>query len=156
MTESEPRDPVDQLLDVFVFAPLGLVTSIREFLPQLAKKGRQQVASARTVGQYAIHQEAPKLLNRIRPTPPPPPPEGVAAPTRAEVETPPAPAPASAGPRPDVSTLAIPGYDTLSASQVVQRLAGLSRDELEAVRAYEEAGRARKTVLARVAQLQAA
>jgi hypothetical protein len=37
---------------------------------------------------------------------------------------------------------------------VVQRLAGLSADELEAVRAYEESGRKRKTILARVQQLQ--
>ena len=50
--------------------------------------------------------------------------------------------------------LAIPGYDALSASQVVQRLAGLSPAELESVRAYEEATRGRKTILSRVAQLQ--
>ena len=60
------------------------------------------------------------------------------------------------GPRPDPNALAIPGYDSLSASQVVQRLTGLSRPELEAVHAYEEAGRGRKTILTRVAQLQAA
>ena len=58
------------------------------------------------------------------------------------------------GAAPSVDSLAIPGYDTLSASQVVQRLGGLSADELEAVRAYEEASRKRKTILARVEQLQ--
>jgi len=57
-------------------------------------------------------------------------------------------------PGPRVESLAIPGYDTLSASQVVQRLGGLSAEELEAVRAYEESGRKRKTILARVQQLQ--
>ncbi len=41
----------------------------------------------------------------------------------------------------DPAELAIPGYDTLSASQIVQRLPGLSPDELEAVRLYELAGR---------------
>jgi hypothetical protein len=51
--------------------------------------------------------------------------------------------------------LAIPGYDSLSASQVVQRLAGLSSEELAAVGAYESAHRARRTVLTRVHQLQA-
>jgi hypothetical protein len=44
--------------------------------------------------------------------------------------------------------LAIPSYDSLSASQVVQRLAGLSREEVEAVRAYESATRGRRTILA--------
>jgi hypothetical protein len=55
---------------------------------------------------------------------------------------------------PDVATLAIPGYASLSASQVVQRLAGLSDDELEAVRLYETANRGRRTILTRVGQLQ--
>jgi hypothetical protein len=53
-------------------------------------------------------------------------------------------------------TLAIPDYDSLSASQVVPRLEGLEADELEAVRVYEEATRGRKTILSKIAQLQAA
>jgi hypothetical protein len=52
--------------------------------------------------------------------------------------------------------LAIPEYDTLSASQVVPRLGGLSPEELEAVRRYEAANRGRKTILGRIAQLQSA
>jgi hypothetical protein len=51
--------------------------------------------------------------------------------------------------------LAIPDYDTLSASQVVPRLGGLDSDELEAVRRYEAAGRGRKTILNKIAQLAA-
>lgn len=54
----------------------------------------------------------------------------------------------------DSDDLAIPGYDSLSASQVVQRLAGLAPGELEAVRTYEAATRGRRTILARVSQLQ--
>jgi hypothetical protein len=50
--------------------------------------------------------------------------------------------------------LAIPGYDALSASQVVQRLDGLMPAELEEVRAYELATRGRRTVLNKIAQLQ--
>jgi hypothetical protein len=53
-----------------------------------------------------------------------------------------------------VDDLAIPEYDSLSAPQVVQRLSGLRRDELEAVRRYELAHRGRKTILNKVAQLQ--
>lgn len=49
--------------------------------------------------------------------------------------------------------LAIPGYDSLSASQVVQRLAGLSQEELAAVGQYEAAHRGRRTILTRVGQL---
>jgi hypothetical protein len=57
-------------------------------------------------------------------------------------------------PGPDATSLAIPGYDTLSASQVVPRLDGLTAEELDAVRRYEAAGRGRKTILNKVAQLQ--
>ncbi len=52
------------------------------------------------------------------------------------------------------ATLAIPDYDGLSASQVVNRLAGLTPEELDAVRSYELATRGRKTILSKVAQLQ--
>jgi hypothetical protein len=58
------------------------------------------------------------------------------------------------GGAPDAAGLAIPGYDSLAASQVVQRLAGLSADELAAVGAYESSHRARRTILTRVRQLQ--
>jgi hypothetical protein len=54
---------------------------------------------------------------------------------------------------PAVATLAIPAFDTLSASQVVQRLDGLSREELVSVRAYETSTRGRRTILNRVDQL---
>ena len=54
---------------------------------------------------------------------------------------------------PPVGSLAIPGFDTLSASQVVPRLDGLGRADLVAVRAYEAAHRRRRTVLGRVDQL---
>jgi hypothetical protein len=51
------------------------------------------------------------------------------------------------------ASLAIPGYDSLSASQVVQRLEGLSSSELEEVRRYEATHRQRRTILHRVEQL---
>jgi hypothetical protein len=52
-----------------------------------------------------------------------------------------------------LSALAIPGYDSLSASQVVQRLAGLSHSELIEVREHEQSHRHRRTILNRVEQL---
>jgi hypothetical protein len=55
---------------------------------------------------------------------------------------------------PPPDDLAIPGYDALSASQVVQRLDGLAAGELEAVREYETATRGRRTILSKIAQLQ--
>jgi hypothetical protein len=87
--------------------------------------------------------------------PAPPAPPAAPAPT-------PTPAPASeaaAGGEvtdltvPGVDELAIPDYDELSASQVVERLEGLGPDELEAVRRYETAHRGRNTILGKLAQL---
>jgi hypothetical protein len=54
---------------------------------------------------------------------------------------------------PTAATLGIPDYDELSASQVVERLDGLQPGELDAVRAYEEAHRARRTILYKIEQL---
>jgi hypothetical protein len=56
----------------------------------------------------------------------------------------------------DAQSLAIPGYDSLSASQVVERLSGLNQEELAAIGSYEAAGRGRRTILNRVAQLRSA
>ncbi|HEY5171877.1 MAG TPA: hypothetical protein VIK54_09145, partial [Acidimicrobiia bacterium] len=49
--------------------------------------------------------------------------------------------------------LPIPGYDALSASQVVERLMGLTRAELDAVHAYEASHRQRRTILGKIEQL---
>lgn len=168
-----PRhDPVEQLLDVFVYAPLGLAIEAADLLPKLAERGRQrlggQVTVARMVGELAVRQgqrRAEKLVERMReqqreprpsrpgprstrptnaPRPGPGPVSDVGA---ARASAPPGPTPS------DATGLAVPGYDTLSASQVVPRLEGLTAGELEAIRTYEQAHRARKTVLTRIDQL---
>ncbi len=55
---------------------------------------------------------------------------------------------------PASNPLGLSSYDSLAASQVIPRLDALSTAELEAVRAHESAGRNRRTILNRVAQLQ--
>jgi hypothetical protein len=167
---TDERNPVDQVIDLFVYAPIGLALSARDELPALVEKGRSrvegQVAMARVIGQFALAQgqkEAEKLVRQAveRLQGPASPPAAAPAPEAATAPTPrraPAPATAPAGRRrPDLSDdhLAIPGYDSLSASQVLPRLTGLDRAELEAVRAYESAGRKRRTILNRIEQLQA-
>jgi hypothetical protein len=54
---------------------------------------------------------------------------------------------------PEVDALPIPDYDELSASQVVERLDGLDRASLEAIRRYELGHRGRNTILGKIAQL---
>jgi hypothetical protein len=59
------------------------------------------------------------------------------------------------GPEPVTTSgeLPIPGYDLLSATQVIERLEGLASPELLAVKTYELAHRARTTILGKIAQL---
>ena len=60
-----------------------------------------------------------------------------------------------AGETPPVASLAIPDYESLAASQVVPRLAGLTPAERAAVGRFETANRGRRTILNRIAQLEA-
>ena len=57
MATDEPdagQDPVERLLDLCVFAPLGFVTDASRVIPDLAERGRQQVTVARMVGEFAV------------------------------------------------------------------------------------------------------
>ncbi|HEX9968849.1 MAG TPA: hypothetical protein VGB03_01825, partial [Acidimicrobiales bacterium] len=62
------KSPVEQALDLFVYAPLGLVLSAGEELPRLAEKGRAQATMARMVGQFVVAQgrrEAEKAMGGV-------------------------------------------------------------------------------------------
>ncbi len=156
--------PLSKLADVVFYLPIGVAVRAVEEIPKLAAEGRarftRQAPLARMVGQMAVAQGRRRvegLFDRA--------PSGKEAPAPAADAADAADAGVvvpirdlaaeEARPAPPVGDLPIPGYDSLSASQVVQRLPGLSPDELDAVRAYEQASRGRKTVLLRVAQLRA-
>jgi hypothetical protein len=171
---------VDRAADVLVFAPIGLFFEAPSLLPKLAQQGRVQVRNARMFGEHAVRRGEARVRRHVddieehatgvlrmfgvlpeeRPgAPAPAPPTGPRGDGPAGDETPvtsngDAPAPPTAA-GPSAGELAIPDYDSLSASQVVTRLDGLTPDELEAVRTYESAHRGRKTILNKVAQLQA-
>jgi hypothetical protein len=190
---TEDRDPLEQLLDVALYAPLGLALSARERLPELAERGRREIDSrvpaARFVGQMVLDQGSKEVKKRVDDLPrrvkevltglgllaastlldddqsPGPDDDGepasapvpaVPATNAVEPVVPPIVVPVADAPDAEAASLPIPGYDTLSASQVVQRLPGLSADELDAVSTYEAARRARKIVLLKAAQLRAA
>jgi len=170
---SDRNEPLEQFLDLAVYAPIGLVLLVREQLPTLVGKGRETVTGrvrvARFIGQFAVakgRQEIERRLAEARTPSRPATPTATASPS--PVREPPlaspvvivaddaAAAPASPRAAGDDAALPIEGYDALAASQVVGRLAGLDADGLEQVRLHETAHRARRTVLARIAQLQAA
>lgn len=199
---------VEQALDAFVYAPIGLIFDGPALFPKLVEKGRNQVNVARMMGQMAVQMGQSEAEKRVKeaqgqvhdtlvglgvvpaartgePAPDKP------APEKPTVEAPAAePAPkaaakkspaskssakkapakkrpakkatarkapakkAAASKAPAVDTLVIVDYDSLSASQVVSRLRGLTNDDLAAVQAYESASRGRKTILTKIVQLQ--
>jgi hypothetical protein len=190
---SDHKSPVDQAIDLAVYAPIGLAVLARDLgaaaLAELAKRGRSEVDQAqkqlgnqitqyRFVGQYAVDQEIrPKvepLIGELRkaferftgtsaPTPSAPfvpnpasPPAMANGHVTGAAGAPPSPERTAvdfAAERAAAAALPIPDYDELSASQVVERLAGLTPSELEAVAGYESARRRRKTILSRIEQL---
>ena len=160
MAMADEKSPVDQLLDLFLFAPLGFVCGSRELYPKLAEEGRAQLAAriqvARMIGQFAVRkgqQEAAKAMDRHRAATPSAPDSTSGPDTTADNVV------ALHHDLADMdditeADLAIPSYGTLAASQVVSRLEGLAPVELETVRRYEVAHRGRKTVLGKIANLQ--
>jgi len=175
VTEGDDKSPVDQIADLLVYVPIGLFFEAPTLLPKLAEQGRVHTRNARLFGQFAIRHGEAEVRRRLagfedqtagllralgmlpdddqgR--------SGDAAHTRAperaasRSDRSSVVAPEAAEPGPDVADLAITDYESLSASQVVTRLPGLTLDELEAVRAYEVAHRGRKTILNKIAQLQ--
>jgi hypothetical protein len=176
---SKGKSQVQWVLDVLVYAPAGLAQSAAEELEKLAGKGRHrvegQVHTARLVGQFAVQtarsqaeqaiQAAAARWSRGGGAPGYTASPGEAAGAEARVGEPDHEIHEERGKSPreglttngndsaTTSVLAIPGYDSLSASQVVQRLGGLSREELEDVREHELSNRHRRTILNRVDQL---
>lgn len=175
MTEPE-KSPVDSLLDVVVYAPIGAFFRGPQAMRDLAAEGRSQVGNARVVGKLALDRglaEAERLGEAAQQVVN----DALVAAARAAG----APLAGSRPPDDDATTephgqpasptlrvvpadddgglaaaeLPIPDYDNLSASQVVPRLADLAIDELDAVRDYEQSHRGRMTILSRIAQLQA-
>ena len=159
----EHRSAVDRLADLVFYGPLGLALDYRRVLPHLAKRGRRQIAFTRTIGRYTVHHGRDRLSGMLDGLLPgsgaaeaPPTPAGASGsePAPDVPDRAPAPSPEPGEPPTPESPLPIPQYDSLSAIQVVPRLDGLDGAELEQIRAYEAATRARRTILAKIGQLQ--
>jgi hypothetical protein len=140
-------------------------------LPKLRNRARQRLTNLGNVaGQLlrtagVLHPPSPARApispaSPTRAAPPVPTPEPPVVHRRSESATTAtgngahATAATATGSGPTSSELPIPGYDALSASQVVERLAGLADEELEAVRAYEASHRNRRTILGKIEQLE--
>jgi hypothetical protein len=135
------RARTDEVVDLVTVTAGGLLDLAGIRLP-----GSSDGAEGTDTAAEAAPTAPPAGTNGARPSADPAPAPEAASHDAHSVPTEPAPVP---------DDLAIPGYDSLSAFQVVPRLDGLGGDELEAVRQYEHATRGRRTILSRIAQLQA-
>lgn len=161
---TDQKRPIEQAVDIALYAPLGFLLEARKLLPTFVERGRNQVTMTKIVGKFAVDQgrkEAGKVLTSARERSMPAAParpgsaaagsSGSAAAGTAAAAAQAPTAQSGAG----AADLAIPSYDSLAASQVIPRLESLSPDELSAVARYELDHRARKTILGKISQLQA-
>ncbi len=52
----DSKNPIDQLMELLVYAPVGLIYEYEDVLPQLVKRGKSQVQLAKVLGQMASQQ----------------------------------------------------------------------------------------------------
>lgn len=54
----EERNPLDWVLDLSVYAPLGFALEFRRLVPELAEAGRRQIEFSRSLGRAALRTMA--------------------------------------------------------------------------------------------------
>lgn len=163
MPGDDDRDEaVERLLDLFLYAPIGLVTSGTEHLDEYVRKGRERAVVARTMGEFALRGVDDRVASAFG---------GMEtmvreflrivvassgprrSSTSAAPPSPPAPSTATADtPGTGVDDL-VPGYDGLTAREIVALLDTLDPAGLDRVESHESAGRNRSTILTRIRRL---
>ena len=148
---SEEENLGEQLLDLLLYAPIGLLLEAKDLIPKLADRGRGQVALTRLAGKVAGNREHtdPALLFRQLLS---------AAGTAMNSMT----ADKSEDDLDDHQDfgdddagLPIENYNTFSAPQLLQKLEALDQGQLDTILAYELTHRDRQTVTNRIRQLSA-
>lgn len=157
--QDDVANPTDQLLDLLVYAPVGLALEAVDNLPKYVERGKSQVTIgrflARTVakkGSSTIESLGERFVNEasqvvvdlfgIDLTPD--------ADTDAPVVHPTEPAQSAD------SDLPIGEYDSQAAAQIVKLLSQLTSEERDQIEAHEVANRNRVTILRKITQLREA
>lgn len=116
------RGPIARALDLGVFAPLGLALEFRTVIPELAEAGRRQIAFSQSLGRTAIKA----ILNGLD-------------------------ADGRVAQKPASETVALPGYDEMTARAVVAIIRDSDAATLSWMRDHETANKQRVTVLRAIA-----
>jgi hypothetical protein len=160
---NDERTPVDQAVELLIYAPIGLFYERDELVPRLVRRGRSQVQLARVLGQLAVRQGQTRLEDHVGGALVPAGAGlarlltevgsrvGLAPPRGSDAAGPPAadPAPEPPGPPP----LPIAGYDQLPARVIITLLLDLTPAQRRVVRDHEEQHRRRKTILHQIGRL---
>lgn len=158
MAKKDPEPTTEQqLVDLFVYAPIGIALEAVDNMPKFVERGKSQL----TIGRFLARTAAKKGGSTL---------EGMAerfvndasqvivdlfgidlTPDGAEDDAP-VVKPAKAVEAGDVE-LPIADYDSQAAAQIVKLLAQLTPDEWDQIEAHETAGRGRVTILRKITQL---
>jgi hypothetical protein len=134
---TEPKPPLEQLLEFALFAPIGLALAFCDNLPKVKpiglKEVNQQISSARMIGTLTVNQARREVEKLLAPKP-----RTVTDPPIDTVAVPPLP---------------ITNYDSMTAAQIIGLLDALTPAERHRVAEHEKAHRNRRTVLGRIDQL---
>lgn len=168
--EATDGNPAEQLIELLLYAPIGLLYEYQEILPKLVKRGKSQVQIARIMGQMAVSRSqsdparavgdlatlastivakvVTELGTQIGLAPDKAPAEGQAPSAEPgavndKVDAEPQPA----------KPLPVARYDELTAREIIPLLEDLTTDQRERVAAHERSNRKRKTVLAKLDRL---
>ena len=165
MADAPDRRPIDQWIDLFVYAPVGFVYEYQDVLPKLIRRGKSQVQIAKLLGTMAAKQGQRTVNSRLEDVI-----DGATSGVAqgiTEIGTRVGLAPESSTERADANgageaevdgaerPLPIAGYDDLTAKQVISVLSDLDPAQRARIGTYEAAHRARKTVMAKLAALAA-
>lgn len=145
---NEEENLGEQLLDLFVYAPIGLLLEARDLIPKLADRGRGQVALTQLAGKVAgnrMQTDAAPLIRRVLEAAGTAVGSTIADKYEAELDD-----HHDSG---DDAGLPIESYNTFSAPQLLQKLEALDQGQLDAILAYEQTHRDRRTVTNRIKQL---
>lgn len=153
--------PADQLVDLLVYAPVGIALEAVDSLPKFIERGKSQVTLGRFVARAAakkgtstieslgerVVQEAGQVIVDVF---------GIDLSRDADVEVDVDVDEPVVAPRPEPAgdtSLPIPNYDSQAAAQIIKLLAQLSTAEREMIAVHEEGGRNRVTILRKIEQL---
>jgi len=157
MTASKNPNPGDNLVDLLVYAPVGLALEAVDNLPKFIERGRSQVTLGRFVaktaakkGTSSLESLGERLLNDA----------GQVVVDLFGIDLSPDADDAVVEDvepvAPNDADLPIAEYDSQAAAQIVKLLPQLTPEEREQIAAYEAEGRNRVTILRKVEQLREA